>query len=75
MEAIWAGAPSARFVPKGAEALCMSVNYGWRVESYGIDLSMRTVSDDLGWVSANVDAFDAFARSPKVVHPKDVAVD
>ncbi|MFE1763009.1 hypothetical protein ACFW81_02120 [Streptomyces angustmyceticus] len=63
------------FVPKGGEALCMSVNYGWRVESYGIDLSMRTISDDLGWVSANIDAFDAFARSLKVVHPKDVAVD
>ncbi|MEW1753840.1 hypothetical protein ACIQU1_32790 [Streptomyces angustmyceticus] len=63
------------FVPKGGEALCMSVNYGWRVESYGIDLSMRTVSDDLGWVSANIDAFDAFARSLKVVHPEDVAVD
>ncbi|MPY60222.1 hypothetical protein [Streptomyces spongiae] len=63
------------FVPKGAEALCMSVNYGWRVDSHGIDLAMRTVSDDLGWVSANIDAFDAFARSLKVVHPNDIAVD
>ncbi|MGP3999144.1 hypothetical protein [Streptomyces sp. 8N706] len=63
------------FVPKGGEALCMSVNYGWRVDSYGIDLSMRTVSDDLGWASANIDAFDAFARSLKVVHPNDVMVD
>ncbi|MGW7024299.1 hypothetical protein ACWGGS_33845 [Streptomyces decoyicus] len=62
------------FVPKGGEALGMSVNYGWRVESYGIDLSMRTVSDDLGWVSANIDAFDAFARSLKVVHPNDIVV-
>ncbi|WP_432096746.1 hypothetical protein [Streptomyces sp. bgisy100] len=63
------------FVPKGGEALCMSVNYGWRVDSHGIDLSMRTISDDLGWVSANIDAFDAFARSLKVVHPNDVVVD
>lgn len=63
------------FVPKGGEALCMSVNYGWRVDSYGIDLSMRTISDDIGWVSANIDAFDAFARSMKVVHPNDITVD
>ncbi|MFC6062187.1 hypothetical protein [Streptomyces ochraceiscleroticus] len=64
-----------RFVPRGGEALAISVNYGWRVDSHGIDLSMRTVSDDIGWVSANVDAFDAFARSMKVVHPDDITVD
>ncbi|MPY60227.1 hypothetical protein [Streptomyces spongiae] len=63
------------FVPKGAEALCMSVNYGWRVDTYGIDLSMRTVSDDLGWAAANIDAFDAFARSLKVVHPSEIVID
>ncbi|MFI9026198.1 hypothetical protein [Streptomyces sp. NPDC053560] len=63
------------FVPKGAEALCMSVNYGWRVESHGIDLSMRTISDDLGWVSANIEAFDEFARNLKVVDPSDIVVD
>ncbi|MGI5468444.1 hypothetical protein [Streptomyces sp. CA-132043] len=63
------------FVPKGSETPCVSVNYGWRVDSYGIDLSMRTVSDDIDWVSANVDAFDAFARSMKVVHPDEITVD
>ncbi|MEV0599479.1 hypothetical protein AB0I82_09290 [Streptomyces sp. NPDC050315] len=63
------------FVPKGGEALCMSVNYGWRVDSYGIDLSMRTISDDLGWVSANIEAFDEFARHLKVVNPSDIVVD
>ncbi|NUP14531.1 MAG: hypothetical protein HOZ81_00165 [Streptomyces sp.] len=63
------------FVPKGGEALCMSVNYGWRVDSYGIDLSMRTISDDIGWMSANIEAFDAFARSLRVGHPNDLAVD
>ncbi|MBZ4020016.1 hypothetical protein [Streptomyces purpurogeneiscleroticus] len=63
------------FVPKGGEALCMSVNYGWRVDSHGIDLSMRTISDDLGWVSANIEAFDEFARNMKVVNPNDIAVD
>lgn len=46
-----------------------------QTRSYGIDLSMRTVSDDLGWVSANIDAFDTFARSLKVVHPNDITVD
>ncbi|MFD0168664.1 hypothetical protein ACFVJH_31665 [Streptomyces decoyicus] len=63
------------YVHKGSGAPCMSVNYGWRVDSYGIDLSMRTVSDNIGWMSANIDAFDAFARSLKVVHPNDVVVD
>ncbi|WP_329174993.1 hypothetical protein OG754_19380 [Streptomyces decoyicus] len=64
------------FVPKGGEALCMSVNYGWRVDSCGIDLSMRTVSDNIGWMSANIDAFDEFARLLKViVHPNDTTVD
>ncbi|MGW0737327.1 hypothetical protein [Streptomyces sp. NPDC002851] len=57
------------FVHKGSQVPCVSVNYGWRVDSLGIDLSMRTVSDDVGWVTANIDAFDAFARSLKVVHP------
>ncbi|MET8677863.1 hypothetical protein ABZW18_09785 [Streptomyces sp. NPDC004647] len=63
------------YVPKGGEALCVSVNYGWRVDSYGVDLSMRTVSDNLGWVSANIDAFDEFARRLKVVHPNDIVID
>ncbi|WP_419996883.1 hypothetical protein [Streptomyces boninensis] len=63
------------FVPKGGEALLMSVNYGWRVDSHGLDLSLRTVADDLGWVTANVDAFDEFARRLKVVHPNEIAVD
>lgn len=53
----------------------ITVNYGRRVASYGIDLSMRTISDDIGWMSANIDAFDAFARSLKVVHANDIAVD
>ncbi|WP_052865665.1 hypothetical protein [Streptomyces niger] len=64
-----------RFVPSGGESLGISVNYGWRVDPYGIDLSLRTVSDDIEWVSANIDAFDAFARNLKVVHPDDVTAD
>ncbi|GAA0456727.1 hypothetical protein [Streptomyces olivaceiscleroticus] len=63
------------FVPKGTDTPAVSVNYGWRVDSYGIDLSLRTVSDDIDWVTANTDAFDAFARSMKVVHPDDIVVD
>ncbi|MFJ8535722.1 hypothetical protein [Streptomyces sp. NPDC093591] len=65
-----------QYVHKQSEVLCMSVNYGWRVDSCGIDLSMRTVSDNLSWVSANIDAFDEFARLLKVVvHRDGIAVD
>ncbi|MFJ6084351.1 hypothetical protein ACIQI8_23400 [Streptomyces sp. NPDC092369] len=46
-----------------AEAVCCSVNYAWRIESHGVDLILRTVSDNLGWVTANIDEFDEFARS------------
>ncbi|MER7398444.1 hypothetical protein ABT381_23390 [Streptomyces sp. NPDC000151] len=56
-----------RFVHEGSGVPCMSVNYGWRVDSLGIDLSLRTVSDDIEWVSANIDAFDDFARSLYVI--------
>ncbi|MEU6119218.1 hypothetical protein ABZ840_32345 [Streptomyces sp. NPDC047117] len=69
------GLRSIRHFGPGGGAPRVSVNYGWRVDSYGIDLSMRTVSDDIDWVSANIDAFDAFARSMKVVHPNDLVVD
>ncbi|WP_030248860.1 hypothetical protein [Streptomyces violens] len=64
-----------RYVHEEGGALCVSVNYGWRVDSHGIDLSMRTVSDNVGWVTGNIDAFDEFARRLKVVHPNDVTVD
>ncbi|MGW1216240.1 hypothetical protein ACWD5F_42075 [Streptomyces sp. NPDC002499] len=51
------------FVSAKAEAVCCSVNYAWRIESRGVDLVLRTISDNVGWVTANIDEFDDFARS------------
>ncbi|MFJ2773602.1 hypothetical protein [Streptomyces sp. NPDC087300] len=51
------------FVAAKAEAMCVSVNYAWRIESLGIDVIVRTVGEDIGWITANIDEFDAFARS------------
>ncbi|WP_306320765.1 MULTISPECIES: hypothetical protein [unclassified Streptomyces] len=56
-----------RFVHKASGAPGISVNYGWRVDSLGIDLSLRTVSDEIDWVSANIGAFDAFVRNLRLV--------
>ncbi|CAM5251386.1 hypothetical protein SALBM135S_09092 [Streptomyces alboniger] len=51
------------FVAAKAEAMCVSVNYAWRIESLGIDVIVRTLGEDIGWITANIDEFDAFARS------------
>ncbi|WP_409059058.1 hypothetical protein [Streptomyces sp. SYP-A7185] len=51
------------FVAAKAGAMCCSVNYAWRIESLGIDVIVRTVGEDIGWITANIDEFDDFARS------------
>ncbi|QEU92578.1 hypothetical protein [Streptomyces kanamyceticus] len=51
------------FVAAKAEAMCVSVNYAWRIESLGIDVIVRTLGEDIGWITANIDEFDEFARS------------
>ncbi|MFF8655434.1 hypothetical protein [Streptomyces huasconensis] len=51
------------FVAAKAEALCCSVNYAWRIESLGIDVIVRTLGEDIGWITSNIDEFDDFARS------------
>ncbi|MET7357658.1 hypothetical protein ABZS76_04340 [Streptomyces sp. NPDC005562] len=51
------------FVAAKAEAMCCSVNYAWRLESLGIDVIVRTLSEDTGWVTSNIAEFDDFARS------------
>lgn len=63
------------FMSEGMNSPCCSVNYGWRVESYGIDLSMRTVSEEIDWTTANVAEFDKFARLMKVVDPSEIVLD
>ncbi|WP_223776104.1 hypothetical protein [Streptomyces sp. 135] len=51
------------FVAAKAEAMCCSVNYAWRLESLGIDVIVRTLGEDIGWITSNIDEFDDFARS------------
>ncbi|MEU1016838.1 hypothetical protein [Streptomyces sp. NPDC005898] len=51
------------FVAAKAEAMCVSVNYAWRIESLGIDVIVRTLGEDIGWITSNIDEFDDFARS------------
>ncbi|MBW5422621.1 hypothetical protein GKQ77_13790 [Streptomyces sp. BG9H] len=51
------------FVAAKAEAMCVSVNYAWRLESLGIDVIVRTLGEDIGWITSNIDEFDDFARS------------
>jgi hypothetical protein len=51
------------FVAAKAEAMCCSVNYAWRIESLGIDVIVRTLGEDIGWITSNIDEFDDFARS------------
>ncbi|MEU5895943.1 hypothetical protein [Streptomyces venezuelae] len=51
------------FVASEAGAMCCSVNYAWRLEPLGIDVIVRTVGEDIGWITSNIDEFDEFARS------------
>lgn len=51
------------FVAAKAEAMCCSVNYAWRLESLGVDVIVRTLGEDIGWITSNIDEFDDFARS------------
>ncbi|MEV6751772.1 hypothetical protein [Streptomyces sp. NPDC051214] len=51
------------FVSQKAGAMCCSVNYAWRIEALGIDVVVRTIGEDIGWITANIDEFDEFARS------------
>lgn len=51
------------FVAAKAEEMCVSVNYAWRIESLGIDVIVRTVGEDIGWITSHIEEFDAFAQS------------
>ncbi|MFF0204147.1 hypothetical protein [Streptomyces sp. NPDC005017] len=58
------------FVSAKAGEICCSVNYAWRVEPLGIDVVLRSISDNVGWITANVEEFDAFAHSLSVLAPE-----
>lgn len=67
-ESLGRGMRSVRyFVSPKAGSVCCSVNYAWRIESLGIDLVLRTISENVGWITANIEEFDAFARSLSVM--------
>ncbi|MGP3951660.1 hypothetical protein [Streptomyces sp. 7N604] len=57
------GLRSLRYFGSREGALMMSVNFGWRSEEFGVDLQLRTVSDDPGWLAAHIEECDEFARS------------
>ncbi|MGA5127343.1 hypothetical protein ACPCAG_29095 [Streptomyces pseudogriseolus] len=45
------------------EGLGVSLNYGWWSEEHQLYVSVRTVTDDVGWLATNLDVFDYFART------------
>ncbi|MGA5120196.1 hypothetical protein [Streptomyces pseudogriseolus] len=45
------------------DGLGVSLNYGWWSEEHQLYASVRTVTDDVGWLATNLDVFDDFARS------------
>ncbi|MEV0170948.1 hypothetical protein AB0I00_07450 [Streptomyces sp. NPDC050803] len=48
----------------GSESdLNASLNYGWWSEEHEVYASVRTVSTEVEWLTANLDVFDDFARS------------
>ncbi|QQM42692.1 hypothetical protein [Streptomyces liliifuscus] len=57
------GLRSLRYWGSREGALMMSLNLAWRLEDFGVDLSVRTVADDPGWLAAHLDEVDTFARS------------
>ncbi|MDQ0776578.1 hypothetical protein QF026_005044 [Streptomyces aurantiacus] len=62
-ERLGEGLRSLRYWGSREGALMMSLNFAWRSEQFGIDLSVRTVADDPGWLAAHLDEVDVFARS------------
>ncbi|MFI1441504.1 hypothetical protein [Streptomyces fructofermentans] len=62
-ERLGEGLRSLRYWGSREGALMMSLNFAWRAEQFGVDLSVRTVADDPGWLAAHLDEVDAFARS------------
>jgi hypothetical protein len=72
VEQLGRGMRSVRyFVSPKAGSICCSVNYAWRIESLGIDLILRSVSDNIGWLTANTEEFDTFARSLSVLEQEE----
>ncbi len=45
------------------DGLGVSLNYGWWSEEHQMYASIRTVTDEVGWLATNLDVFDDFARS------------
>ncbi|WAU79081.1 hypothetical protein O1Q96_04525 [Streptomyces sp. Qhu-G9] len=62
-ERLGEGLRSLRYWGSREGALMMSLNFAWRSEEFGVDLSVRTVADDPGWLAAHLDEADVFARS------------
>lgn len=61
-ERLGAGLSSLCYWTSSDGDLMASRNYAWRCEEFGIDLWLRSVSVDPGWLTANVDEMDDFAR-------------
>ncbi|GAB2876688.1 hypothetical protein GCM10027074_50930 [Streptomyces deserti] len=49
------------FGEEGSPAV--SLNYGWWSEEHQVYASVRTVSTEINWLTANIGIFDGFARS------------
>ncbi|MFD9326422.1 hypothetical protein [Streptomyces sp. NPDC060065] len=62
-ERLGEGLRSLRYWGSREGALMMSLNFAWRSDVFGVDLSLRTVADDPGWLAAHLDEVDDFARS------------
>ncbi|MET8447731.1 hypothetical protein [Streptomyces sp. NPDC005209] len=41
----------------------VSLHYRWWLEDLGLYASLRTVTDDIGWLTSLIDDWDEFARS------------
>ncbi|MGP3979268.1 hypothetical protein ACTWQF_35715 [Streptomyces sp. 8N114] len=41
----------------------ISVRYGWRVEESAVDVAFYVIGDDMDFMTAHLDDFDAYARS------------
>ncbi|AVH55832.1 MULTISPECIES: hypothetical protein [Streptomyces] len=70
-ERLGEGLRSLRYWGSREGSLMMSLNFAWRSEQFGVDLSLRTVADDPGWLAAHLDEVDDFARSLWLAVPPD----
>ncbi|PGH48871.1 hypothetical protein [Streptomyces sp. Ru87] len=57
------GLRSLRYWKTQDNELAVSLNFAWRLERFGFDLSVRTVAFDPGWLAAHLDECDDFIRT------------